>query len=197
MSGNDREVVGVFNGVAALESAAQGLMSGGFDRTLLSLLATDEAVTAHYGGRMVRVEQLEDDPDAPRIAYVDRDTLGVGQGALIGGLFYLGAAVATGAVLVSGGALLPALAAAIAGGVGGGALGGALAGRLGAETGEKIGAELQRGGLLLWVRTRDAEDDAKAIAIMRESGASEVHVNGADTPLPEGEEGAHAAGVGG
>ena len=175
----DREVVGVFGDVNALECAAQDLMSAGFDRNLLSLLATDAAVKAHYKGRMVRVEQLEDDPTAPRIAYVDRDTLGVGQGALVGGLFYLGAAVATGAVLVSGGALLPALGAAIAGGVGGGALGGVLAARLGAETGAKIDQEVHRGGLILWVRTNSDDEDARAIKIMTDCGGTHVHAHGA------------------
>ncbi len=178
MDGNVREVVGVFDDVNMLENAAQGLMSHGFDRNLLSLLANEEAVNSHYKGRMVRVDQLEDDPTVPRIAYIDRDTLGVGQGALIGGLFYLGAMAATGAVLVSGGALLPALGAMVAGGLGGGALGGLLANRLGAETGEKLTHEVDRGGLLLWVRVDDDAGETRAIEIMREAGAHDVHAHG-------------------
>lgn len=178
MAENVREVVGVFNDVKSLESAAQDLMSDGFDRNLLSLLATDDAVNKHYKGRFVRVEQLEDDPAAPRIAYVDRDTLGIGQGAAIGGLSYFGAALVGGATLISGGAFLPVLAAAIAGGAGGGLAGVIAARQLGQTTGHKIDAELQRGGLLLWVRTHDDDEDARAIGIMEKNGAHDVHAHG-------------------
>ncbi len=180
--GNAREVVGVFDDVGSLEDAAQALMSQGFDRNLLSLLAGEQAVNAKYAGRMVRVEQLEDDPTTPRIAYVDRDTLGVGQGALIGGLFYLGAMAATGAVLVSGLAGPLIVAAMAGGGLSGGALGGFLAKRLGRETGQKIASEVDRGGLLLWVRAEPGEVEERAIRIMTEAGARDVHAHGSSAP---------------
>jgi hypothetical protein len=178
MDGNVREVVGVFPSVGALEAAADELMGYGFDRARLSLIATDEVVAEHFGGRMKPVKDLEDDPSTPRIAYVDRDTLAIGEGAAIGGLFYLGVMAGAGAVLVSGGTLLPALFAAAAGGAGGAGLGAVLAGRLGAETADKISDEVQRGGLILWVRTGGEGEDEKASAIMAKHGAKDVHAHG-------------------
>jgi hypothetical protein len=173
-----REVVGTFHDAGALENAAEALMSNGFDRAHLSLIATEAAVRQKFGSRVTRVEQLQDDPGTPRIAYVNRDDLAIGEGALIGGLFYVGAMVATGAVLMSGGALLPAVAAAAAGGLGAGGLGAVLASILQNETADKISGEVERGGLILWVRAHQGDDDDLAIQIMRDHGAYDVHTHG-------------------
>ena len=175
---NAREVVGLFHDVEALEQAAAGLMSNGFDQARLSLIAAEAAVDEKFGSRMMRVKQLVDDPDTPRIAYVDRATVGIGQGAIIGGLFYLGAIVGTGAVLASGGALLPAYAAAAVGGLGGGSLGAFLSAILHTQIAEKTADEVERGGLILWVRTSGPKDDQLAERIMKESGAYDVHRHG-------------------
>jgi hypothetical protein len=178
MSENIREVVGTFHDAGALESAAEALMSNGFDRAHLSLIATEAAVKEKFSSRVTRVEQLQDDPATPRIAYVNRDDLAIGKAALIGGLFYVGSVVATGAVLMSGGALLPALAAAAAGGLGAGGLGTVLASILQSETADKISAEVERGGLILWVRAHQGNDDDLAMQIMRDHGAYDVHAHG-------------------
>lgn len=175
---NLREVVGAFRDAGSLENAAQALMSHGFDRARLSLIATESAVEEKFGSRMMRVEQLQDDPETPRIAYVDHYELAIGQGALIGGLFYVGAMVATGAVVMSGGALLPALAAAAAGGLGAGGLGALFASKLQKEVADKIADEVERGGLILWVRTAGPNNDILAERIMRENGAYEAHMHG-------------------
>lgn len=178
---NLREAVGAFHDVQALENAAQALMSNGFDRSRLSLIAAESAVREKFGSQVMSVTQLEDNPTTPRIEYADPSDVAIGQGALMGGLFYLGAMVGTGAVLISGGALLPAFAAAAAGGVGGGALGAVFASKLKTEVAHKIADEVDRGGLILWVHTMDAENDALAESLMQQNGAYDVHVNGAAT----------------
>jgi hypothetical protein len=175
---NLREVVGAFHDVQALQNTAQALMSSGFDRSHLSLIAAEATVREKFGSQVMRVDQLEDDPATPRIEYADPSDVAIGQGALMGGLFYLGAMVGTGAVLISGGALLPAFAAAAAGGAGGGALGALFASKLKTEVANKIADEVERGGLILWVRTLDPENDALAEGIMQQNGAYEVHMHG-------------------
>jgi len=182
---NIREVVGAFRDVDSLESAAEALMSNGFDRNLLSLVASEETVQDKLGHRVRRVEELIDDPATPRISYVDRDTAAIGEGAIVSGLVYLGAMAATGAVLVSGGALLPAVAAAAAGGIGGGGLGALLASRMNAAVADKIAAEVDRGGLILWVRTDSDEADALAQQLMRDNGAHDVHAHGSGEGLSD------------
>ena len=184
MSENAREVVGAFKDATTLETAANQLMSSGFDRARLSLIATEDAVQRELGSRLVKVEQIDDLSDLPRIAYVNHVDLVAGQSALIGGLFYFGAMAGTGAVLLSGGTLLPALAAATASGIGGGSIGALLASRMEEKTAEKISNEISHGGLILWVRTLDDEDNQRVIDIMNENGAYVVEAQaGAESPV--------------
>lgn len=180
MSSKSREVVGFFHNVSALEAAADALMSNGFDRSALSLLATEDVVQKELGSRLVRVEQLDEHPEAPRIAYINHDDLAIGRGALIGGLFYLGAMAGTAAVLMSGGAMLPAVVAAAAGGAGGGGIGTLLGSWLSTATADKISDEIARGGIVLWVRTHSREEDDRAIAAMRDNGAYHAHAETGD-----------------
>ncbi|MDB5714192.1 MAG: hypothetical protein JWO15_1589 [Sphingomonadales bacterium] len=177
METTSREVVGTFHDVEALEATANVLMSSGFDRAALSLIATEDVVRKQFGSRLTKVENLGDHPDTPRIAYMNHDDVAIGRGALIGGLSYLGAVAGTAAVLTSGGAALPALAVAAAGGVGGGSLGALLGSWLNAETAKKISDEVERGGLILWVGTHSIDDDERASDIMIANGAYGVHAH--------------------
>ena len=114
------EVVGVFHKPEHLESAIDELLSSGFDRAELSLLASEAAVAEKLGGYYRPASELADDPAVPRAAFVSSAAIGDAEGALIGGLAYVGATVAIGAIVMSGGALGAAIAAAVlAGGTGG------------------------------------------------------------------------------
>src|SRR3546814_3264293 len=60
------------------------------------------AVEQKLGHLYERVHQLEDAEDAPRKEYVSTAARGDAQGGLIGGLVYVGALAAAGAVFASG-----------------------------------------------------------------------------------------------
>ena len=77
-----REAVAVFNDAKNMESAIDELLESGFDRAQLSLLAAAYAVDAKLGRHFERVQGLEDDPAAPRVAYVSRDAI-AGIGAAV------------------------------------------------------------------------------------------------------------------
>lgn len=173
-----REAVGVFHDAAALEAAVDSLMSHGFDRAEISLLAGEHAVEAKLGAHYRRVQDLEDDPDAPRRAFVSTEAIGDAQGALIGGLMYLGGAATAGALVATGGSLIGAVVAAALGGGAGGLIGSVLAGLVGDRHAQGLQEQLDHGGLLLWVRTRDAEHEEKALSLLKDAGASDVHVHG-------------------
>jgi hypothetical protein len=65
------------------------------------------------------VSALAEDPRVPRAAYVSTEAIGGAEGGLIGGLMYVGAAAAAGAIVVSGGTLAAGITAAVlAGGAG-------------------------------------------------------------------------------
>src|SRR3954466_750318 len=121
-----REVVAIFHKAEDLESAIDELLSSGFDRAELSLLASEAAVAEKLGG-YYRTSDMADDPAVPRAAFVSTAAIGDAEGALIGGLAYVGATVAIGAVVMSGGALAAAVAAAVLAGGTGGLIGSVLA----------------------------------------------------------------------
>jgi hypothetical protein len=97
---------------------------------------------------------------------------------LVGGLVYVGAIASIGAVVASGGtATLALLGAMAAGGAGGGALGAVLARLLSKQHAARLETQLQRGGLLLWVRTPDEAHERRAIEVLRAHGAEDVHIH--------------------
>ena len=177
-----REAVGVFQDAEALEAAVDTLLSHGFDRAEISLLAGEKAVEAKLGHVYRRVQELEDDPEAPRRAFVSTEAIGDAQGALIGGLLFLGGAATAGALVATGGSLIGAAVAAALGGGAGGLIGSVLAGLVGDRHARSLQEQLDRGGLLLWVRTRDAGHEEKALSVLTEAGASDVHVHGLEHP---------------
>lgn len=173
-----REVVGVFHDRDAFQNAIDDLLNVGFDRAELSLLASDEAIQKKLGHAYVRVQELEDDADVPRVAFVD--SLAEAKTGVIGGLAYVGAMAAAGAVVASGGALAAAIAAAAIAGGGGGLLGAWGTRHLGEARAHQLQRQLEHGGLLLWVHIRDGAHEAHAIEILKARGADDVH--GHDLP---------------
>jgi hypothetical protein len=81
-----REAVGVFNRSEDLQDAIDELLSSGFDRAELSLLASEHAVEEKLGHRYEKVGALAEDPTVPRAAYVSTEAIGGAEGGLIGGL---------------------------------------------------------------------------------------------------------------
>jgi hypothetical protein len=172
-----REALGVFHDRDCFQSAVDDLMSAGFDRAELSLLAGARAIEEKLGHAYRKIEELEDDPKVPRAAYVSNHSLAEGRTGVIGGLAYVGAVVGAGAVVASGGTLAAAIAAAAIAGGGGGLVGGWAAQYLGRDRGQALQDQLDRGGLLLWVHLRDAARERRAVEILKRHGAEDVHVH--------------------
>jgi VIT1/CCC1 family predicted Fe2+/Mn2+ transporter len=170
-----REVVGVFDNLATLQSAIDELLTDGFDRSDISLLAEEKAVAPKSGSR--RAVELEDDERAPRLPYIESESLSEGKASLIGGLFYIGAFVGAGALTAAGGILASPIVA--------GALTGSVAGLAGLVLSKLIGdrqvkwmvSQLEKGGLLLWARTWTEEREREAVSIMQRNGGHDVHIH--------------------
>jgi len=167
------EVVGIFHKAEDLESAVDELLSSGFDRAELSLLASEDAVATKLGGYYRRADEMADDPSVPRAAFVSTAAIGDAEGALIGSLAYVGATAAIGAVVMSGGAA--AVAAAVLAGGAGGLIGSALAYWVGHHHAAYLHDQLENGGLLLWVRAWNGSDEARALEIIGKHAADKVH----------------------
>lgn len=172
-----REAVAAFDTQKEMEDAIDELESSGFDRADIAMLANAETVDEKLGHHYRKVRDLEDNPDVPTTAYVPRESIGEGEGALIGALTYVGAVAALGAVVASGGAVAAVITAAAIGGGTGGLIGSVLATLLGEHHAKTLADQLDKGGILVWVRTRDAEHEKRAVAILDKHSAHDVHVH--------------------
>ncbi|WP_306119237.1 MULTISPECIES: hypothetical protein [unclassified Roseitalea] len=185
--GRVTEAVGLFHSEADLQAAIDDLLTQGFDRSELSLMASEHAVIEKLHGQYMSARDIEDSAQVPTTAYVARESYGALEGGIVGALIYVPALVGASAVVASGGALAAAIAAAaIYGGVGA-ALGTVLAGLVGKRRAREIADHLERGGLLLWVRTRDPQHEKRALAIMDGHNAADVHVHTLPSLSPGGE----------
>jgi hypothetical protein len=168
------EAVAVFDNVSELDAAVEELRAAGFAKDDISLLATEDAVARKLGHRYERVEELEDDPEAPRVAYRTRASLGESEDRLIGSLTYLPAVVAAGTVVASAGVV----AAAVTGtAIAGALIGTVLAHWLDKHHAEHLQEQLDRGGLLLWARTPDEDTQRRALDILTRHSAHDVHIH--------------------
>jgi len=172
-----REAVGVFDTADSLQEAIDDLMISGFNRAELSLLAAEDAVEEKLGHKYQKIAQLEDSAIAPRCCYISTESLGAAEGGLISGLLYVGAVAASVAIVASGGTLAAViLGASLAGGAGG-LIGTVLARLIDSHHAQYLQEQLERGGLLLWVRTWNKERERRAAEILRKHSGRDVHVH--------------------
>lgn len=171
-----REAVAVFDDPEKLEAAVSELQGRGFDRADISFVAR-EGMAGHVATPEADMRRAGNDPATPRdAAFSDTDVrqrrvFGTSMAAVIAAFAAAGFTVMTGGVL----AAAAAAAAVAAGGVG---AAGVLVGRE-VESGQAtfLREQLERGGVLLWVRTRDAAAEERACEILRRHSAHDVHVH--------------------
>jgi len=171
------EAVGIFHREEDLQGAIDELLSSGFHRSALSLLASDAAVREKLGHIYKEASALADDPAVPRSAYVSPEAIGDAEGGLIAGLVYVGATAAAGVAVASGGSFATIIAAVVLAAGTGGLLGTVLAKWLGDHHADYLQDQIDRGGLLLWVRTRREADERRAVDILKRYSGGEVHVH--------------------
>lgn len=163
-----REVVAVFDHVNSLDNAVSALQNHGFDESAFSLLATENVVEEKLGRRYRRVKEVEDNPRIPREFFFSRASRLARE--------YLPAPLlaSAGALLLAvTGSTLPVLIAA-----GSGALFGAALGVLMHQhDAMRVQEQLARGGLLLWVQVRNAQQEETARKVLREHSAHDVHAH--------------------
>ncbi len=180
-----REAVGVFKRPEELQAAIDTLLSSGFHRASLSLLASEHAIREKLGHVYGRPASIADDESIPRIAYVSPEAVGGAEGAVIGALTYIGAVAATGAIVASGGTLAALIVATTVAGGAGAFVGSILARFIGDQHAHHIQEQLEHGGLLLWVRTWNEDDEQRAARILRSHGAAGVHIHEFPVPLSD------------
>ena len=174
-----REAVAVFDDVSSLESAVDDLRAAGFAKDQISLLAGHETVEQTLGHMYQRVEELEDDPSAPRTAFVSGKSMDARENRLLGSLTILPTMIAAGTVVATAGAVA---AAVVTTAVAGALLGTVFAHWMDRRHADWLQEQLDRGGILLWVRTPTEEDERKALAVLTRYSAHDVHIH--EIPVP-------------
>jgi hypothetical protein len=178
-AGKVREAVAVVEDVSSLEAAVADLHAAGFGEDAISLLAAHDAVERKLGHMYRRVEELEDDPRAPRTAFVSGKNIDERENRLIGSLTVLPTVIAAGTVVATAGAV----AAAVVGtAVAGAVLGTVFAHWMDQRHANWLQEQLDRGGILLWVRTVDEAQERAAMDVLTRYSAHDVHIH--EIPAP-------------
>ncbi len=169
-----REAVAVMEDVESLEEAVEELKEAGFSDDDVSLLASHATVEKKLGRMYARVEELEDEPLAPRTAFVSTRTVEQRESLVIGSMTTLPTLIAAGTVVASAGAVAAAIAATA---VTGALIGNVLARWMDHRHAKWLEEQLERGGILLWVRTADEDRERRAIAILSRHAAHDIHLH--------------------
>lgn len=169
-----RAAVGVFKRTQDFQGAIDDLLTSGFDRTKVTLLTSEHAVQEKLRQRYQNISALARDPVVHRPVYHSTDAVGIIEAGLIAAL-YSAAMAATGAVMFHG------TFATVIGVTATAATAGALIGAILAKCVEvrrehRLQAQVDRGGLLLWVGTRSGEDEKRAVKILKMHSADDVHL---------------------
>jgi hypothetical protein len=164
-----QRIAGVMPSVKALESVVDGLETQGFDRAQFGVLANEDALPVGENAAA-----LAADPKVRTDADSYPETEGAVSGALIGGLAYVGAIAAAGAVILTGGALGVALAALAAAGGASGLVGALVAHGFEQDHARLIEDQLSRGGVVLWIQPRDEAQLNSAAAALKAAGATTI-----------------------
>lgn len=171
------EAVGVFDSFETLQGAVYDLHIAGFSRHDISLLGGKKAMEEKLGSAYWRAEDLEDNPEAPRAAFVSEEAIGELEGAIAGGFFFLGSYIAMAAMLTPVATLAASVAAIAIGGGPAAVVGTLLARRVGQHHKDYYADQIRNGGILLWVRATDAEKEALAVKILKGHSGRDVHVH--------------------
>ncbi|HEY0962467.1 MAG TPA: hypothetical protein VGE69_08925 [Pseudomonadales bacterium] len=170
-----REAVGIFHNAESLRGAIEEFLAAGFPFDELGLLASEQVVEQSLGDMYIRTNAASDSPDAPAIAFVRREAAGDATRTHSGGLMFVGASGAAGAVVASsallGGALLPAVGAV----VGVGLIGALVASFIHQSDAEYLQQQIDEGHLLLFVRVDPAREE-EAMAILKRNSGLDVKI---------------------
>jgi len=175
------EAVGVFDSFETLQAAYYDLHIAGFSRYDMSVLGDEAALREKLGKSYWRSEDLEDDPRAPRAAFVSEEAIGELEGAIVGGFLFLGSYIAMAAMLTPASTLAASIAAVAIGGSPAAAIGALLARRVGKHHKDYYADQIRHGGILLWIRVADKDREALAVSIMKGHSGRDVHVHGWST----------------
>lgn len=176
-----REIVATFNSAEALERAIGALASAGWDRAEMSLMAESGTLMADRDATALEgdTRDLADDDNVERKAVVGETDVRQGRTLMAGMAGVVGAFLASGATIMSGGTVLAAVIGAAVLGGGAGAAVEAIGRGINNQRTTYLHRQIGHGGILLWAKLRagDQEQERKAREVLQQAGGSDVHVH--------------------
>lgn len=168
-----REVAGVFRARDAMDEAVTALLSSGFDRADIDVMVGAEA-REKLRGANIAADELSDVPTAPRQPVIAREDVILVWWLVLSILIFAGAGFAAWLVVKSGGELIWAGIAAAIGAIAAGLVGARLARAFARKRIRHFESQLMSRELVLLVRVRSPEEEAKATEILLGRGAQAV-----------------------
>ncbi|HEV7368323.1 hypothetical protein [Arenibaculum sp.] len=183
-----REAIAVIGDVETLHRAIDDLTLSGVERQDISLLASDETVENRIHSTYRSIDEAKHDPNAPRTSYVAPEEVGNAEGAAAAIPAYIGAVVAAGAIVATGGGAAIAAAGAAAAGLGAGGLGALVSRWVSGQRAEWLDEHLRKGGILVWVNLRDPGHERMVTEILSRYSVRpvETHELAQPDPIPGG-----------
>ncbi|MGE0747074.1 MAG: hypothetical protein AB7K86_17590 [Rhodospirillales bacterium] len=157
-----REMTATFQSAESLEAAVNELTTHGWDRADLSMLAQRDL--------------LDDKPVAEHAAVVSDSDIRQTRTMAAGMAGVVAAFVASGATIMTGGAVAVAVIGAAVAGGGAAAAVEALGLTADKKHDDFLQRQLDAGGIVLWITLREPDDEAKARAIVARCGGGEIRV---------------------
>jgi hypothetical protein len=165
----EREAVAAFDNEAALHAAVESLMQFGLRQEDMSVLGDVGKLS------IVPARELADAGSTPQTNYASPASRTEGLAALTGGPALVAGLIAAAVAGTGGAALIPAIAVTVGSTAVGGTLGFMLARVFGRKHAAYVERQIRNGGLLLWVHSPDAGNDARIADILKNNGAKDVH----------------------
>lgn len=175
------EIVGIFDRPENLEGAIDSLESSGFDRSEISVLASEVQIRNEFHNTYPSVIILADHPRTPRTFPVMGEEVAIGKGVTIGLCGAIGATIfITLAYASSPIEQASPLLAGLWGGIIGVLLGIVFAKLIARHHAARFEEQVLHGGLPLWVRVQTPKKAARARSIMVDHAGHDVHVHEID-----------------
>lgn len=172
-----REAVGLFHSVNKIHDCIDDLQSQGFDRSDITMLARPYIFQSASDAMLHDMQALEDNPTLERGPIVEPESLGDAQGALIGVPLYLATLAGAGIAAAFGAGTTMLIIVAGLTGLIGAAAGTAMAWALKNRQRKYYQAQLDHGGIPLWVHTKDVHHEQQATRTMTDNHADDVHLH--------------------
>ena len=176
--GNIREAVALFDTEEDMQAAVDDLESHGFSNAAISRPVAPGEVASALQRPISSIAELEDDSRVPREPVDDNNSrTAITMVTVLTPVYLL---ILAGAAFAAGHGLKTWQAIVLIVGLGAIGIAGAayFVTRIANEKRSRIRAEQALGGLLLWVRTGNREQEGRALEILRRHAGRDVHLHG-------------------